>query len=183
MCNGKLGRLMEKKSRGRGFVEEILEAELEFSNSWERGNIFPFFRRGSGEYIFRTHREQQLKIKSEGSTVSEERRRQRSEPKKLTSDRETPARPIKGNDIFIIEINCSLTARSLPRNPRVIKGGMAALDKVEILRRMEKLTYTYIFRNISFEIDHFLPILIPSYVYIHREREREMEKFLLDLES
>ena len=31
--------------------------------------------------------------------------------KKLTSDREAPAGAIKGNDIFIIEINCRLTAR------------------------------------------------------------------------
>lgn len=37
----------------------------------------------------------------------------RQPKKELTSDRETPARPIKGNDIFIIEINCrSSAARS-----------------------------------------------------------------------
>lgn len=105
MCNGKLGRLMEKKKMG--------DSSKRFSNSWERGNIFPFSAAEVGNIFFTLTESQQLKIKSEGSTVSEERRRQRSEPKKLTSDRETPARPIKGNDIFIIEINCSLTARSL----------------------------------------------------------------------
>lgn len=61
----------------------------------------------------------------------EERRRRRgvsrSELKKLTSDRETPGRPIKGNDIFIIEINCGLTARC-----RAIKGRMAAAGRAKL---------------------------------------------------
>lgn len=62
MCNGKLGRLMEKKSRGRGFVEEILEAELEFSNSWERGNIFPFSAAEVGNIFFALTESSNLKL-------------------------------------------------------------------------------------------------------------------------
>lgn len=64
-----------------------------------------------------------------GARLIRERRHEREpELKKLTSDRETPASPIKGNDIFIIEINCRLTAR----HPRVIKGRMAAAGRIKL---------------------------------------------------
>lgn len=61
MCNGKLGRLMEKKKMG-DLVEENLEAELEFSNSWERGNIFPFSAAEVGNIFFTLTESSNLKL-------------------------------------------------------------------------------------------------------------------------
>lgn len=58
---------------------------------------------------------------------TETRAENRGNRKKLTSDRETPARPIKGNDTFIIEINCRLClCRVAARNKRK---NQAATDK------------------------------------------------------
>lgn len=54
MCNGKLGRLMEKKKMG--------DSSKRFSNSWERGNIFPFSAAEVGNIFFTLTESSNLKL-------------------------------------------------------------------------------------------------------------------------